>query len=161
MKAAFKYIMAASVLMFSFAAPLVAGPLDAILSKSDTHTKFTLSRTQWEANVAAVAALGLGRAMGSSKTGIGLSTETSIGLLEVVPVYFDSDAKPTAVQIIVGYRPPAAALLSDAGLQDAIALAKKEMLPEFIVSGDFKRVEGSVAIFFLIIEARPTGLPGW
>jgi hypothetical protein len=95
--------------------------LDAILSKSDMQTMFTLSRSQWEAN--AVAALGLGRAMGSSKTGIGLSTETSIGLLEVVPVYFDSDAKP--IQIIVGYRPPAAALLSDAGLQDAIRTASK------------------------------------
>ena len=62
---------------------------------------------------------------------------------------------------MLGYRPPAAALLSDAGLPDAITLAKQEMLPEFIVSGDFKRVEGSVAIFFLIIEARPTELPGW
>lgn len=161
MKAAFKYIIAASILTFSFAVPVVAGPLDAILSKSDTQTMFTLSRSQWEANVAAVAALGLGRAMGSPKTALGLSTETPIGLLEVVPVYFDSDAKPTAVQIIIGYRPAAAALLSDAGLQDAIALAKREMLPEFILSGIFKRLEGSVAIFFLIIEARPTGLPEW
>ena len=81
----------------------MAGPLDAILSKSDTQTMFTLSRSQWEANVAAVAALGLGRA------GLGLPTETPIDLLEVLPVYFESDAKPKAIHIIVGYRPQAAA----------------------------------------------------
>ena len=160
MKAAFKSIIAASVLTFSFAVPVVAGPLDAILSKSDTQTMFTLSRSQWEANVAAVAALGLGRAMGSSKTGLGLSTEAPIGLLEVLPVYFESDAKPKAIHIIVGYRPQAAAQLSDASLQDTIELAVQEMLPEYLVRGDFKRVEGAVVIFFLITETKSDGSPG-
>jgi hypothetical protein len=54
MKPAFKHVIAAGVLMLSFAAPVVAGPFeDAILSKSDTQAMFALSRSQWEANVAA------------------------------------------------------------------------------------------------------------
>jgi hypothetical protein len=162
MKPAFKHVIAAAVLMLSFAAPVVAGPFeDAILSKSDTQAMFALSRSQWEANVGAHVVTGLGRAMGSPKTGIGLSTETPLGLLEVLPIYVDSDAKPKAVQIIVGYRPQAAALLSDASLQHTIALAKQEMLPEFLIRGDFKRFEGGLVIYFSILEARPTGLPEW
>jgi hypothetical protein len=45
-------------------------------------------------------------------------------------------------------------LFSDAGAQAAIAKAKQEMLPEYIVSGDFKRVASGVVVFFTILEAR-------
>jgi hypothetical protein len=44
--------------------------------------------------------------------------------------------------------------LNDAGVQASIAKAKQEMLPEYIVSGDFKRAAGGIAIFFTILEAR-------
>jgi hypothetical protein len=155
MKPAFKDIIAAAVLILSVAAPVVAGPPDedAILSKPDARAMFAFSRPQWEANVAAVVTAGLGRASGSPRTGIGLSIETPEGAVQTLPVYVGSDAKPTKLQVTVEYRLPAGQL-NDAGVQASIAKAKQEMLPEYIVSGDFKRAAGGIAIFFTILEAR-------
>ena len=113
-----------------------------------------LSRPQWEANVAAVVTAGLGRASGSPTTGIGLSIETPEGAVQTLPVYVGSDAKPNKLHVTVEYSGFPAGVLSDAGVQASIAKAKQEMLPEYIVSGDFKRAAGGIAIFFTILEAR-------
>ena len=93
---ALMHIIAAILLMLSLATPAVAGPPDddLILSKSDTQAMFAFSRSQWEANVAAVVAARLGEVTGSPKTGIGLSLKTPAGVVQTLPVYVDSDAKP-------------------------------------------------------------------
>lgn len=161
MKLAFKHIIAAIILMF-FAASAVAGPPDeyAILSKSDTGVVFSFSRSQWEANVAAVVAAGLGEAIGSPKTGIGLSLETPAGVVQTLPIYTDSDANPNALQVTVEYQRLAGLLLSDIGVQASIAKAKQEMSPEYIVSGDFKRVKGGLMVSFKIVETSPKSHSG-
>ena len=138
-----------------------AGPPDedAILSKSDTQAMFAFSRSQWEANVAAVVAAGLGEAIGSPKTGIALSLKTPVGVVQTLPIYVGSDAKPNTLQVTVQYRRPAVWLLSDAGAQASIAKAKQEMLPEYTASGDFKRFEGGLTFVFTISEASPGRRP--
>ncbi|MGC2456312.1 MAG: hypothetical protein WA592_26505 [Pseudolabrys sp.] len=145
-------IIAAILLMLSLAAPVAAGTTDddAILSKSDARAMFAFSRPQWEANVAAVVTAGLGRATGSPATGIGVTLKTPDGAVQTLPVYVGSDAKPNKLLVTVEYSGFPAGVLSDAGVQASIAKAKQEMLPEYIVSGDFKRAAGEIAIFFTI-----------
>jgi hypothetical protein len=155
MKPAFKQVIAAILLMLSLAAPVAAGPPDEdlVLSKSDARAMFAFSRSHWEANVAAVVAARLGEATGSPKTGIGVSLKTPVGVIQTLPIYVGSNAKPNSLQVTVEYQRLAGWLLSDVGVQAAIAKAEQEMLPEYIVSGDFKRVAGGLAVFFLIVEA--------
>jgi hypothetical protein len=105
MKPAFKLLIAAVALTLGFAAPVIAGSPDedAILSKSDTRAMFAFSRSQWEANVAAVVAARLGEATGSPKTGIGVSLKTPYGVVQTLPIYVGSDAKPNKLQVTVEY----------------------------------------------------------
>jgi hypothetical protein len=153
---ALMHIIAAILLMLSLAAPAVAGPPDddLILSKSDAQAMFAFSRSRWEANVAAVVAARLGEVTGSPKTGTGVSFKTPVGVVQTLPIYVDSDAKPNKLQVTVEYQRLAGWLLSDVSVQSAIAKAEQEMLPEYIVNGNFKRVEGGgLTVFFTILEA--------
>jgi hypothetical protein len=125
-----------------------------ILSKVDAIRLFGLTRSEWLQNVRSAVAAGSAMQTGDA-IGIGMTMQTKDGdLLTVRPDYSNGDGKPAFILVSVGYRAGRANRLTEQGLRDAIAAAKRQMAPEFDVHGDIERVAGGVALFFTILDQR-------
>jgi hypothetical protein len=127
-----------------------------ILSKEDATRLFRLSRPQWLQEIRTAVAAGGVTETGGDPRIPGMSTTTPEGdLLTVRLDYSQGDRKPVFIQVVVGYRPPRAALLFPKGdLTEVIDAAKRQMAPEFQVIGSSERIEGGLGLFFTIIEAK-------
>jgi len=127
-----------------------------ILSKDDARALFAMTRAQWVENVQQAVMAGVAEATGRPESGgVTMHTRTQVGVLSVRPDYSD-EGRPDFILMTVGYRAPAAGLLSDAVLDEAIEQSKQQMAPEYEVMGRVERLEGGVAIFFTIMESdRP------
>ena len=123
-----------------------------LLSKDDARAIFAMTRAEWAENVRRAVATGAARATGKSESGgVTMVTTTQAGELFVRPDYSD-EGRPDFILVTVGYRSPPAELLSDASLNDAIELAKRQMEPEYEVTGRVERLEAGAAVFFTIME---------
>ena len=125
-----------------------------ILSKDDARAMFAMTRIQWVENVRRLVISGVTKAMGSPETGLAMATTTPTGQLMVRPDYSGEGRKPYLVQVMIGYRYPMSALLTDSALNDAIQASKRQMEPEYDVIGNVERIRGEVAIFFIITEKK-------
>jgi hypothetical protein len=135
--------------------PAASGQSDLeILSKSDALQLFAMSKQQWQQNVAAVVAAGLGTRAGD---GTVLSMKTPVGYVITRPDYSRGNSRPAFVQVTVAY-PPGGPIppFTDVLAAEAIAHAQQQMAPEFDVIGNMERVQGGLAFFFIISE-RPKG----
>lgn len=128
----------------------------AILSKEDTAKLFEMSQDEWLDYVRGFVEMDLATARGRPETGVTMWTVTPDGdMLGVMVSYDDAPAHPSFVQVSVGYRPPRAALLTDAVLAEAIRAASAEMAPEYEVIANFERLPIGLSVFFFINETRP------
>ena len=125
-----------------------------ILSKDDARAMFAMTRAQWVENVRRAVIAGVARAMGSPETALAMATTTPTGVLFVKPDFSGEGRKPDFIQVTVGYRYPKSALLTDSALNDAVQASKKQMEPEYEVIGNVERIQGEVAIFFIITEKK-------
>jgi len=127
-----------------------------ILSKADALGLFGLTKEQWLRNVRD--AVATGRATQTYREPspiVGMATATPEGdLLTVNLDYSKGDSRPVFIQVIVGYRPNRAARFTDQMVRDAIAVAQRQMAPEFEVHGNAERIEGGLGIFFAILDRR-------
>ena len=140
--------------LFSSESPKEPSQEDAILSKLDARSVFSMSRAQWNENVrrAVIAGKAKGIARGSDETGLAMASATSAGELVVMPNFSGEGLKPDFITVVVGYRDPMYSLPSDSVLNDAIEASKRQMEPEYIVIGNIGRGEGWVTISFSIME---------
>ncbi len=125
-----------------------------ILSKDDARAMFAMTRAQWVEYVRRAIVAGVAKAMGSPETGLAIATTTPAAQLIVRPDFSGEGQKPDFIQVTVGYRYPRSALLTDSALNDAIQASKRQMEPEYEVIGDVERIQGGVAIFFIITEKK-------
>ncbi len=126
-----------------------------ILSKADAVRLFGLTKAQWLREVRTAVAQGAATPTPQTSPTVGMSTTTAEGdLLTVRLDYSQGDAKPSFIQVVVGYRPHRAALFPEQRLPEFIAAAQRQMAPEFEVIGDAKRIEGGLGLFFIILEKR-------
>jgi hypothetical protein len=126
-----------------------------ILSKADAVRLFGLTKDQWLREVRTAAAAGAATPTPPTSPTVGMSTTTAEGdLLTVRLDYSQGDAKPSFIQVVVGYRPHRAALFPEPRLAKLIAAAERQMAPEFEVIGDAKRIEGGIGLFFMILDKR-------
>ena len=124
-----------------------------ILSKDDARSIFGMARADWVENVRRAVMAGQAEATGSAESGgVTMHTPTQTGFLSVGPDYSAED-RPAFIQVTVVFRSPTAEHLEDSALEDAIELAKRQMKPEYEVMGHVDRLEGAVALFFMIMEA--------
>jgi len=142
--------------MFSISLPASAEePPEEILSKVDAQTVFAMSEKEWIANVRKAIDQGVARVTGSLESGIGMVTTTPEGSILIVrPMYFADKNRPSAIQVIVGYRPAYSKLLSDEKIKATVEEAKKEMLPDYLVHGEIKKIKDGTTVFFIIEENR-------
>lgn len=125
-----------------------------ILSKADAASIFAMTRQQWEAQVTRTVSAGAAKRIGSPETGIGMATQTPEGhLLIVRPMYFTGEAKPTAIQVTVGYRPPFSDRFTDALVPEFTEETKRQMRPEYDVMVAGERMPGGFMLLFTIREA--------
>lgn len=126
-----------------------------ILSKADALRLFGLTKQQWLQEVRAAVAAGSAMQTPTTSPFIGMSHRTPDGdLLTVRLDYSQGDARPSFIQVVVGYPPARAGIVTDRALQDAIAAAQRQMAPEFEVIGNADRIGGGVGLFFMILDRR-------
>jgi len=125
-----------------------------ILSKEDARTVCAMTRAQWVENVSQAVIAGLATAMGNPETGLSMATTTPVGELIVRPNFSGDGKKPDFILVTVGYSHPTSALLTDAALNDAIQESKRQMEPEYEVSGWVERIQDRAAVFFVITEMK-------
>lgn len=146
--------VAVAAMLLSLIAALAQGgaPDLEILSKDDARAIFAMTRSEWVENVQRAVTAGAARAMGRPESGgVTMVMTSQAGELFVRPDYSD-EGTPDFLIVTVGYRSPTVEPLTDAALNDAIERAKRQMEPEYEVTGRVERLEGSLAIFFTITE---------
>ena len=147
-------ILAILAAYFSATSRVESADASDILSKADAASIFAATRQQWEARVTRAVSAGAARRTGSPQTGIGMATQTPEGhLLIVRPMYFTGDARPTAIQVSVGYRPPFSNRFTDTLLSEFSEETKRQMHPEYDVEVAGERRPDGFMLLFTIREA--------
>ena len=115
---------------------------------------FTMSVSDWNANVMAVQTQGIGQALGNSTDGYGMAIQTPDGYLIVRP-NCRTPAKPEFLSVTIGFPPAQAQYLTEEMLQDVVNLSIKQLEPEFVMTAEVEKVEGGIAIMAIIREHDP------
>jgi hypothetical protein len=130
-----------------------------ILSKADAIQLFGMSRRQWEKNVEGAVRAGAVTATPPSTTGmVGMTIRTADGLVSTRLDYSRGDARPTSIHVVVTHLPHQhRGVFTDALAQELIATARAQLAPEFELTGDMERVQGSVVFLYIITEKLVPG----
>jgi hypothetical protein len=109
-----------------------------IPSKADAAQMFALTRQQWRANLSATVRAGYGTRVGDA-----LTLRTTDGAVTTLPVYSDTDGRPSRLEVTVEMPSDHVA----AGDEDMFTLlirdVRKQMGPEYIVKGRAERTQGA------------------
>jgi len=155
-------IVALSLLASELVPPAAAQKTDfEIMSKADAIMLFKMPRQQWQQNVASAVAAGKATATGFQSNIIGMRIAAppdpygcGKGWITTRLDYRNGDARPAAVEVDVAWPPGEGPSLADSLAKEAIATVERQMAPEFEVIGNFERLAGGQAFFFIITETK-------
>ena len=150
-KSLFLALFASLAFIFAFANSASA---EGIYSKDDAAQMFTMSISDWNANVMAVQTQGIGQALGNSTDGYGMAIQTPDGYLIVRPNY-RTPTKPEFLSVTIGIPPAQTQFLTEDMLQEVVNLSIKQLEPEFVMTAEVEKVEGGIAIMAIIREHDP------
>jgi hypothetical protein len=121
-----------------------------ILSKDDAAQVFALSKAQWRENLAAVVKAGLG-----TRAGDALTLKAPKGIVTTLPIYSQTDTRPSRLDITVEMEREDAARFTDALIADVMQHIRRQMEPEYLATGRAERLAGGrMRFFFMLSEKR-------
>ena len=119
----------------------------------DAKLIFAMTVDSWNSNAEMLAATGQAMLMGDKSEGYSLATRSPVGYMIVNPIFRESQ-KPSSIMVTIGYEAQTAQSMTIENLENALALAKRELFPDFTISGEVEKVVDGLAIFAFIEEAR-------
>ena len=124
-----------------------------VLSKEDARLLFAMSRQQWEENVNTAVRAGFATPHSSAPTMIGMQVTAPRGHVITELDYSRGPTKPRSIHLVLAYPAGSGATpYTDASARELLAHTRKQMAPEFDVTGNVERIEGGFAFFFTIRE---------
>lgn len=122
---------------------------ELILSKESADQMFSMTKDRWNARVEAAVHAGEAFAVGQRESGLGMTVPNPTGFIIVRPNY-ENDHAPAFIQVTVGFRESATEIVTTESLQSSIQEAKAELSPHYNVIGQIDKLEGNIAVHFII-----------
>jgi hypothetical protein len=137
------------VMLLLFLSPVATAQRDTeILSKEDAAEVFALTRQQWRENVVAVVTAGFG-----TRTGDALTVKTRSGIVTTLPIYSQTDARPSRLEITVLTERQDVRGLGDARVAEMMQHMSRQMQPEYVATVRAERTRGGVRFSFTVSES--------
>jgi hypothetical protein len=124
-----------------------------ILSKEDAAQVFALSKAQWRENLVAVVKAGLG-----TRTGDALTLKAPKGVVTTLPIYSQTDARPSRLEVTVVMEREDVTRFDDAMVADMMQYMRRQMEPEYIATGRAERILGGGMRFLFTVSEKPREL---
>ena len=138
------------VVLILLASGASAQPDIEILSKADAAQVFALSKTQWRENLVAVVKAGIG-----FREGDALTLNAPKGVVTTLPIYSQSDARPSRLEITVVMERKDVTRFDDTTVRNMMQHVRRQMEPEYVATGRAERIEdGGMRFFYTVSENR-------
>lgn len=128
--------------------PTIQAEQIELFSKEDARVSFSMSKTEWNNNVISIEEAGVGIAKGKLTDGLMLVTVVPTGYIAINP-YYETEAKPTFLSVTIGYKEPYSSLMSVEELNEALKVARQQLLPEYDLSSEVEKIEGGFHSTFI------------
>lgn len=148
MIAVFKWIVVVAALLL---ASVASAQRDIeILSKEDTRQVFGLTKQQWRENLVAVVKAGLGTRLGDA-----LTSKVPKGIVTTLPIYSQTDARPSRLEVTVVMEREDVTRFDDATVVDMMMqYVRRQMEPEYVATVRAERIEGGGMRFFYTVSEK-------
>jgi hypothetical protein len=121
-----------------------------ILSKDDAAQVFALSKAQWRENL-----VGMEKARIGTRAGDAFTSQTPAGTVTTLPIYSDTDARPSRLEVMVVMPRDRVTRFDDSMVADLMRDVRRQMEPEYAAEGRAERIEGGgMRFFFTVSEKR-------
>jgi hypothetical protein len=121
-----------------------------ILAKEDAAKIFVLSKAQWREHLVNVEKARIG-----TRAGDALILQTPAGTVTTLPIYSDTDARPSRLEVSVVMPRDRIARFDDSMADALMRDVRRQMEPEYVAEGRAERIdEGAMRFFFTVSETR-------